>query len=96
LCAKNPVLNENHELLFGSERILALQKGDADSPDATLSRPALHQLQGVQGVRITDDQARWLSFACAPRIKLSLESSILVFHTVFLDAETLCGTAYLL
>lgn len=38
-------------------RILALQKGDGDSPGGTLSRPALEQFKGVAGVKITDEIA---------------------------------------
>lgn len=36
-------------------RVLALQKGDADSTGGTLSRPTLKQLEGSQGVKIIDD-----------------------------------------
>ncbi len=36
-------------------RVLALQKGDADSTGGTLSRPTLKQLEGVAGVKVIDD-----------------------------------------
>ena len=36
-------------------RILAIQKGDGDSPGATISRPGLEQFKGVAGVKVVDD-----------------------------------------
>jgi peptide/nickel transport system substrate-binding protein len=36
-------------------RILALQKGDADSAGASVSRPGLKQLEGIAGVKVMDD-----------------------------------------
>ena len=36
-------------------RILALQKGDADSLGATVSRPGSKQLEGIAGVKVMDD-----------------------------------------